>query len=53
MDGLTFTVGIVNALAWPAAVVIIALVFRKQLIVLSSGASSGLRSLSLSAGCEQ
>jgi hypothetical protein len=32
MDGLTFTVGIVKALAWPVAVVIIALLFRKQLI---------------------
>ena len=32
MDGLTFTVGIVKALAWPLAVVVIALLFRKQLI---------------------
>lgn len=32
MDGLTFTVDIVRALAWPLAVVVIALLFRKQLI---------------------
>lgn len=34
MDGLTFTVGVVKALAWPVAFVLIALVFRKQLVVL-------------------
>lgn len=32
MDRLTFTVEIVKALAWPGAVVIIAMVFRKQFI---------------------
>ncbi|MGE6790619.1 hypothetical protein ACQKFS_01120 [Pseudomonas guineae] len=31
MDALTFIGGIVNALAWPAAIVIISLIFRKPL----------------------
>lgn len=34
MDGLTFIAGIVKALAWPVAVVVISLIFRKQLISL-------------------
>lgn len=34
MDGLTFISGIVAALAWPAAIVVIALLFRAQIIAL-------------------
>lgn len=41
MDGYSFIVGIVRALAWPVAVVVIALLFRKQLIGLLASVKRG------------
>ena len=41
MDGLTFTAEMIKALAWPLAVLGIALLFRKQLIVLLQAMKKG------------
>ncbi|WP_454835311.1 hypothetical protein [Pseudomonas lini] len=41
MDGLTFTVELVKALAWPTAAVLLAALFRKQLSDLSKAITKG------------
>lgn len=41
MDGLTFTAEVIKALAWPAAVLVIAILFREQLIRLLQAVKKG------------